>query len=149
MKTPPPLQIAKPCPKQWDDMQGDSKRRFCQHCQLHVHNLSAMSDRERDAFVASSGGRFCIAYVKRPDGSMVTPSLGPSMRRFFAPLRWGIASLIATIVPLGFLGCENRGALGKASSSSDKHQQKTLRATEEGDMLLGTPMVTQPKDGRE
>lgn len=138
MKTLPPLQIAKPCPKRWDEMEGDSKRRFCDHCQLHVHNLSAMSKREREAFVQRSGGRLCISYVQRPDGSMVTPPRWTAIRRIFGSLQWGIASLAAMIVPFGLGGCESR--LCKPTSS-DKHQQKNLRTTEKGEMMLGTPLA--------
>src|SRR4051812_23738688 len=71
---PPPLRVGTPCPKQWEEMRGDAKRRFCDQCQLHVHNLSAMSRRERDRFVQESGGRGCIAYQLRPDGTMMTPT---------------------------------------------------------------------------
>src|SRR5881394_4255743 len=51
---PPPLRIGTTCPKRWDDMSGDAKQRFCDHCQLHVHNLSAMSTGEREQFIAAS-----------------------------------------------------------------------------------------------
>jgi hypothetical protein len=115
-------------------MAGDSKRRFCDHCQLHVHNLSAMSKREGEAFVKN----LCISYVQRPDGSMVTPPRWTAIRRIYGSFQWGIASLVAMIVPFGLGGCESR--LSKPTSS-DKHQQKNLRTTEEGEMMLGTPLA--------
>src|SRR5436309_571232 len=95
----PPLRIKTPCPKRWDDMRGDGKRRFCEHCQLHVHNLSAMSAHEREQFEASSGGLLCIAYELRNDGSMVTPARWPWMRRPLERARWAVAALLATVVP--------------------------------------------------
>jgi len=138
--TLPPLKIATPCPKNWADLRGDSKRRFCDHCQLHVHNLSAMSEGERDAFVSSSGGRCCVAYVQRPDGSMVTPSRWDSLRRLFSPVRWAYASLLATILPLGFLGCANRQLLGKVAPACNSHQQKTAHKADDGQIMMGTPV---------
>jgi hypothetical protein len=114
---PPPLRIAKPCPKNWDDMSGDAKRRFCEHCQLHVHNLSAMSPVERTQFVAESGGRACITYEIRPDGTMLTPSRWNWVLR---PLR-ALAALIAAMLPFSFSSC--------ATSSSCSSRR-----------LAGTPM---------
>ena len=68
----------------FDDDSGDAKRRFCEHCQLHVHNLSAMSKKERTKFVAESKGRTCIAYTHRPDGTLISEGF---WFRFFRPLR--------------------------------------------------------------
>ena len=79
-------------------MSGDAKRRFCEHCQLHVHNLSAMSPGERTQFVAESGGRACITYEIRPDGTMLTPSRWNWVLR---PLR-AFAALIAAMLPFSF-----------------------------------------------
>ncbi len=44
-------------------MTGDEKRRFCSHCQLHVHNLSAMSPEEVRTMISERGQRRCVAYV--------------------------------------------------------------------------------------
>jgi hypothetical protein len=39
------IKIASPCAASWDEMRGDDRCRFCQHCQLNVYNLSAMTHR--------------------------------------------------------------------------------------------------------
>lgn len=57
--------IKAPCPKKWDELDGDAKRRFCSECKLHVHNLSEMSARERSDFLCSPG-RKCGAYLQTP-----------------------------------------------------------------------------------
>ncbi len=143
--TPPPLQIAKPCPKSWKGMAGDSKKRFCEHCQLHVHNLSEMSGQERKDFVSASGGRLCIAYVRRTDGSMVTPSLWGTLRRQFDRARWGVAAGLAALLPFAFTGCATKDAAGN-NAACDPHLQKTARKTPEGEMTLGMPMpVPEPE----
>ena len=142
----PPLHIAKPCPKRWDELQGDDRKRFCGECQLHVHNLSAMPVRERNEFVAQSGGRLCIAYVQRPDGSMVTPSTWAFWRKIFAPIRWALASALAMLLP----GCASRATLGRPSTvgkpgpSCPTHQQKNVRANDAGAMTLGEYMPVNP-----
>jgi hypothetical protein len=46
--------------------------RFCQQCQLHVYNLSAMNTAEARALVAKSEGRLCARMYRRADGSVIT-----------------------------------------------------------------------------
>jgi len=55
--------ISQPCSQDWGTMSGDEKRRFCSHCQLHVHNLSAMSAAEQGTVLSQRGSRQCIAYL--------------------------------------------------------------------------------------
>ncbi len=107
---PPPLRIENPCPKSWDGMTGDDKRRFCEHCQLHVHNLSAMSAPERAQFVAdtTAKGHACITYELRPDGTMVTPTRWSWALR---PLR-ALAALFAALLPFAFSACATRRTTG-------------------------------------
>jgi len=78
-----------PCPKKWADLVGDDTRRYCGECQLHVHNLSAMTRREGERFLESVSpdeGRVCATYTRRVDGSIVTratwrESVGIRLRR--------------------------------------------------------------------
>ena len=142
MKSQPPLQIGTPCPKRWNTMQGDAKRRFCGHCQLHVHNLSAMSARERKRFIATSGGHACIAYELRPDGSMVTPSRWSRLLLPFQRLRASIAALLAAFLPFFVPACESRRVLGESSPPCGSHTKQA--GDDESTMMLGTPMVSPP-----
>jgi len=114
MKTQlPPLKIGTPCPKRWEEMSGNGMRRFCEHCELHVHNLSAMPNGERERFVEESQGRACIAYELRKDGTMVTPTL-------WQRTRWIGVTLLATLFPFVFTACASRKAmLGKPSIWQD------------------------------
>jgi hypothetical protein len=67
------IRVASPCPMDWDRMVGDEKRRFCEHCGLHVHNLGAMTREEAMALLAqASGGRVCARFYRRADGKVLT-----------------------------------------------------------------------------
>ncbi len=55
--------IEKPCPMDWNALEGDEKRRFCEHCQLHVNNLSAMTTQEQVEFMKTPGERKCVTYT--------------------------------------------------------------------------------------
>src|SRR5687768_15535544 len=86
--------ISQPCFQHWSAMAGDDKRRFCDHCQLHVHNLTAMSAAEQQTLLSQRGTRQCIAYLAADSSirvrtgnlafsSTVSPSLagGPCAHR--------------------------------------------------------------------
>lgn len=68
----PHLRLSQPCAKNWDDLQGTGPSRYCDHCQLHVHNLSAMTEEQAEAFLRSDGGRKCVYFLRRTDGSVLT-----------------------------------------------------------------------------
>lgn len=61
------LKIASPCSADWQDMNGDSRRRFCGQCAKHVHDLSAMTAQEARDLVTRERG-LCVRYAVHPDG---------------------------------------------------------------------------------
>lgn len=66
------IQISTPCDADWDSMVGNDQVRFCSHCNLSVTNLSSMTRSDARRLVRESGGRLCIRYYRRPDGSLLT-----------------------------------------------------------------------------
>jgi hypothetical protein len=56
------LQILSPCPMAWEQLAGDGQTRFCDQCNLHVTDLSDMSDECARDFVRAKkakGERVC------------------------------------------------------------------------------------------
>jgi hypothetical protein len=66
------ININTPCEADWDQMVGNEQVRFCQHCNLSVHDLSAMTRLEAMRLVINSKGKLCARYVRRPDGKVQT-----------------------------------------------------------------------------
>lgn len=66
------ISIPEPCDADWDSMVGNDQVRFCSHCSLNVTNLSSMTRSDARRLVRESGGRLCIRYYRRPDGSVLT-----------------------------------------------------------------------------
>jgi ankyrin repeat protein len=66
------LTIPNPCNADWDSMSGNDRVRFCEHCSLHVNNLSAMTREEAMRLVTRSQGRICVRFIKGPSGSLLT-----------------------------------------------------------------------------
>jgi hypothetical protein len=65
------IRIASPCSAAWDEMNGDDRVRFCDHCDLNVYNLSTMSAQAAAALVREKEGRLCVRFYARRDGTML------------------------------------------------------------------------------
>lgn len=74
MKTSPlnNIKIASPCSANWDEMNGDDRKRFCGSCQLNVYNLSGMKKSEAEKLLMDSEGKICVRFYKRSDGTVLT-----------------------------------------------------------------------------
>lgn len=77
------LNINEPCPADWSAMSSEGEaRRFCDQCELHVHDLSAMPRVEAEALLESKASesngpgeapaRLCVRYLKDADGRILT-----------------------------------------------------------------------------
>src|SRR5438874_9874921 len=76
----PVISVKEPCPATWDSMIGDEKRRFCTHCNRHVHDLSALTTAEAADLICQSAERLCIRYQPTPDGAIKTLDYSPRTR---------------------------------------------------------------------
>lgn len=88
-------------------MTGDDKCRFCAGCQLHVHNLSAMSHQEQQALLSKRSGRQCVAYVMTDDSIQVRSSTWLLLQRWFYYGRTGIA-FATMVLTLGLSSCATK-----------------------------------------
>ncbi len=66
------IRIASPCSADWNVMTGDERARFCQQCQKHVYNLSALTQAQVQALIVANEGKFCARFYRRADGTMLT-----------------------------------------------------------------------------
>ena len=66
------IQSPLPCSKDWNEMNGDDQKRFCQSCAKNVYNLSSMTRQEARKFVAQNAGKVCVRYVRLPNGKVLT-----------------------------------------------------------------------------
>lgn len=72
--------VSAPCPMSWDNMDGDSKIRFCAGCSRNVYNLSAMTEDEAEAFVEANGSSQCMTFYRRADGKIMTDNCPKGLR---------------------------------------------------------------------
>lgn len=72
------IHVANPCPADWSAMSGDDAKRFCAHCQKHVHDLDAMTRDAAEALVCSSAGSLCIRYQADAEGRPAMLNYAPT-----------------------------------------------------------------------
>src|ERR1044072_5411248 len=66
------VKVAAPCPANWEKMVGDERVRYCNSCNLHVYNLSGMTQREAESLITNSECRLCVRFYRRTDGTILT-----------------------------------------------------------------------------
>lgn len=66
------ITISSPCLADWDQMTGNDQIRFCEHCNLKVHNLSELTYSRAARLVARSQGRLCVRYYRDSQGGAIT-----------------------------------------------------------------------------
>ncbi len=142
------VRIASPCPERWEDMRGDDKRRFCGRCELHVHNLSAMTAREIETLLRTSTGRICGRLYRRPDGTVLTQNCPvglASVRRTLGRSAARIAALLLLILgPLtfGWLGMSRDTRGDGTVSPVAQPPGQTLTPPIAGELILAPALLT-------
>jgi hypothetical protein len=107
------LRIATPCPIGWDQMTGDNRVRFCDHCHLNVYNIAELSRSEAEKLIASTEGRLCARLFRRGDGTILTKDCPVGLRALRRRVAKRTAAIFAAIVSLASV------ALGQQGSSKN------------------------------
>lgn len=94
-----------PCHQGWDTMPGDDRKRFCESCGKHVHNLTAMRPHEIVTLFQDDDASVCGRVARRSDGTLYIPDDAGSAPS--GPRRWqfhlrSIMGVIAAVA--GMLG---------------------------------------------
>src|SRR6185503_6845622 len=68
------ITVASPCLADWEQMTGNEQVRFCDHCNLEVHNISELTYARAARLVARSNGRLCVRYYRDSHGVPIVRS---------------------------------------------------------------------------
>ena len=66
------IHVASPCSVDWNEMYGDTRKRFCGDCKLNVYNLSGMTREDAETLIMNAEGRLCVRFYRRSDGTVLT-----------------------------------------------------------------------------
>ncbi len=123
------IRIAAPCPASWHSMEGDSRVRFCAHCQLNVYNISEMSAPEAADLIKSHEGRLCIRMYQRADGTLLTRNCPVGLMEMRRRLAYAISFVF--VLAFGAFGI----AMGKLHR--DDGEQRDLLETSRSWPVVG------------
>lgn len=132
--------IDKPCPANWEAMEGDEKRRFCEHCKLHVHNLSAMTEREQREVLSSKSGHKCVSYIAAPNAIPVTPQRWLNLQAITWSWRRS-AALFAAFLSLLGVGCQSTPAPRDEPCTTGRVGSPTMTVEPDGKRTMGAPVL--------
>jgi hypothetical protein len=111
------IRIASPCSASWEEMRGNDRVRFCNHCRLHVYNLSSMSRQEALALVAQKEERLCVQFYRRSDGTVITRDCPVGLRTARRAAKHAGLFLITGMAAVLML------VFGESGNSGDKRGQ--------------------------
>lgn len=110
------VRIASPCSEQWEAMTGEGRKRFCAKCQLHVHDVSQLTEAELVALVAGAPGAACGRLYRRADGRVMTADCPVGLAR--ARRRLALVLTATTAMVLAAVGFRPASA-GAACDTAD------------------------------
>ena len=104
----PNVKIDSPCPKRWDEMDGNAARRYCGHCQKDVFNLEATPVQDASDLLrrVQDGENLCMRIRKDADGRILT---GRDAGEPIARRSWlqTVAKVVAGVLGVTLLpGCD-------------------------------------------
>lgn len=104
------LRVATPCPVSWEQMTGDARVRFCDHCQLNVYNISELSRAAAETLIASTEGRICARLYQRADGSVITKDCPVGLRALRIRVSKRAAAVFAALVGISSAAFGQQGS---------------------------------------
>lgn len=84
------IRIQNACPKKWGELVGSDAKRYCDACDLHVHNSEALTRVEAEALVREADERVCMRIVSDETGAPVFRDSRASLARRAA--NWALAT---------------------------------------------------------
>lgn len=93
------LRVASPCHEDWAKMTGDDRVRACGSCAQSVYNLSELTREQAEQLIVDRGGRLCVRYYQRADGTILLADCEVGRRR--TRKRVVIAAGVASVLAIG------------------------------------------------
>jgi hypothetical protein len=111
------VNVATPCPADWNGRHGDDRSRFCGQCRKHVYNLSAMRADDAVRLIQEREGDLCVRLFRRIDGTVLNGDCPIGVGRVWMRLkRLSTGFAAACLVGLGWQVLP--GALASSPSPS-------------------------------
>ncbi|MCA9266878.1 MAG: hypothetical protein KDA41_00330, partial [Planctomycetales bacterium] len=138
------IDVASPCPADWQEMTGDDRVRFCGECQMHVYNLSALSETEALRLVNRHEGRLCVRFFRRQDGTVLTNNCPVGLAAWRRKIVRMWASTAAMFGAVAFGSWMGRAARGQEGPKLERLVPAEALAEVKGQVCAVGPWLVQP-----
>lgn len=136
------LRIATPCPVGWEQMSGNDRVRFCDHCQLNVYNIAELSRSEAEKLIASAEGRLCARLFRRADGTVLTKDCPVGLRALRRRVAKRTAAIFAAVVSLSAAAFgQQRSTNGKSACTPQTKITRTIATSAANEKILSGTVV--------
>lgn len=114
------IEIPTPCPMLWENLDGDERKRFCDECGKHVHDLSALTRVEAEALLSENEAKLCVSYELTPTGGIKTRDYSETFRCSREAVRGAVGLVAGALVAV----CSTLPALAKDALSPHRTMGK-------------------------
>ena len=132
--------IPTPCDADWDSMVGNDQVRFCEHCDLTVHNISTMTRRRAEQLVADSKGRLCVRYHRSPEGEIVIAGSSVKLHKLTRRVSRLAASTLTVALSVSTAAFAQQSKDGSAQTTDSKKSKDPMKNndTSKSNTIYGT-----------
>ena len=131
------LRIPSPCSVSWDSMIGNDRVRFCEHCQLTVHNVNSADPKQIKRLIARSKGRLCVNYVQPVPPKPPAPALYKIGRRTSLIAASAFSATLSISSAVAATATVKPTALPNANEAAFTRRRATQSLTSGGSRLFG------------
>lgn len=110
------LEIKTPCAANWDQMHGNDRVRFCEHCQLTVNDLTSLTPKRIRRLIAKSQARLCVRYYSGSNGKPLIAQVPTKLHQINKRVSRVAAGIFTATLSMG-------SATGQASTTSPSYQR--------------------------
>ena len=110
------LEVKTPCSANWNQMSGNDKVRFCEHCQLTVNDLTSLTPKRIRRLIAKLQGRLCVRYHRGSDGKPLISQAPMKLHQISRRVSRVAAGVFTATLSLG-------NATGQQSTTSPTYQR--------------------------
>lgn len=80
-------------------MSGSDQKRYCDHCNRHVHDISAMTEDEAQALICRQAGDLCVRFTRLSDGRIKTLDYcAPAGRKGYGWRLWTLVGIVGAVI---------------------------------------------------
>jgi len=124
------LNVASPCPANWEKMIGDERVRHCSECNLNVYNISAMTEPQAMQLIAKNQGqRVCLRLYRRADGTVITQDCPWSLRAMKRRVARVASAALSAILSVGVAMAKTKPQQDSQAASQGQQGKSELVIT--------------------